>query len=122
MNTLINMNILQIAQIVHEANRVLCKQHGDNSQVPWEDAPGWQKDSAVTGIMYRKLKPGAPISSQHDAWMSDKIDSGWTYGEVKDPEARTHPCILPFDMLPPEQQAKDALFCGIVDALLPYIK
>jgi hypothetical protein len=46
--------------------------------------------------------------------MAHKIAEGWVYGAVKDPEAKTHPCIMPFDDLPPEQRAKDYIFRGVV--------
>jgi hypothetical protein len=47
----------------------------------------------------------------------DNIKDGWVYGEVKDAEKKTHPCLVPFDQLPLFQQKKDKLFCAIVDAL-----
>ena len=46
----------------------------------------------------------------------EKIRS-WSYGEVKDAEAKTHPCLIPYDQLPEFQKAKDKLFVAIVDAL-----
>jgi hypothetical protein len=48
--------------------------------------------------------------------MAEKVAAGWVYGEVKDPDAKppTHPCIVPFEELPPEQQFKDVLFKTIV--------
>jgi hypothetical protein len=36
---------------------------------------------------------------------------------VKDPDAKTHPCILPYHELPLEQRLKDSLFMAIVHAL-----
>lgn len=112
------MKILEdIAKICHEANRALCETQGDFSQVRWEDAPQWQRDSAIAGIKWRQEHPDAPDSAQHDQWMADKIKDGWVYGEVKDSEKKTHPCLVPFDQLPFEQQAKDFLFVGIVVAL-----
>jgi len=36
---------------------------------------------------------------------------------VKDTEKKEHPCIVPFDQLPREQQAKDYLFRGVVHAV-----
>jgi hypothetical protein len=49
--------------------------------------------------------------------LEDKKKDGWVYGEVKDAEAKTHPCIVPFEELPEFQKKKDALFCAIVDSL-----
>ena len=36
-----------IARICHEINRVYCQNSGDDSQVEWEKAPQWQKDSVM---------------------------------------------------------------------------
>jgi hypothetical protein len=47
--------------------------------------------------------------------MADKIKEGWVYGFVKDPVSKTHPCIVPYEELPEEQQMKDHLFVKTVD-------
>ena len=39
------------------------------------------------------------------------------YGEEKDPERKVHPCMVPFNELPREQQAKDFIFRAVVHAL-----
>lgn len=106
----------QIARVCHEANRGWCEATGDFSQVPWEDAAQWQRDSALTGVKVARDGDLDP-EEQHQAWLDAKVADGWTYGEVKDPEDKTHPCLVPYSSLPPEQQAKDDLFIAIVDAL-----
>lgn len=109
--------IESIAKACHEANKVWCEANGDNSQKHWDEGEVWQRDSAVKGVEFRLSNPDAGEDSQHNAWMKDKTDAGWVYGEVKDAEAKTHPCIVPFHELPEFQQKKDKLFCAIVDAL-----
>lgn len=103
-----------IARICHEANAALCQAFGDNSQLHWQEAPQWQRDSAVAGVEFHIANPDASASASHDAWLAHKRAEGWTYGPVKDAEAKTHPCIVPFHDLPPEQQAKDFVFRSIV--------
>lgn len=115
------MNIEEVAQICHESNRGLCEATGDQSQLNWYAAKPWQRESAIRGVKFALANPDAPDSAQHDAWMADKLEDGWTHGEEKDEEKKTHPCLVPFDQLPPAQQAKDALFRGIVKALTPYL-
>ena len=53
--------------------------------------------------------------------MRQKEEEGWTWGPVKDPEKKQHPCMVPFDQLPREQQAKDFIFRSIVRALAYYL-
>jgi len=106
-----------IAKACHEANRVWCQANGDDTQKHWQDAEQWQRDSAIKGVEFRISNPEAGKDAQHNAWMADKVNDGWVFGEVKDAEKKTHPCIVPFEQLPEFQQKKDALFCAIVDSL-----
>lgn len=112
------MNSEQVARICHETNRVYCQTIGDFSQKPWDEAEDWQKESALRGVWYAISNPGAPASAQHDAWMKDKLDQGWKYGPVKDPDKKEHHCIVPYELLPVEQRLKDHLFRGIVKAFV----
>lgn len=106
----------QIAQVTHEANRVLQGLEGDPAQSPhWDDAPAWQRDSAILGV--QGAIDGNTPEQSHEGWLAHKEKDGWTYGEVKDPEAKTHPCFLPYDQLPENQKVKDALFVAIVRTL-----
>jgi hypothetical protein len=106
----------QIARICHEVNRAWCEFNGDTSQSAWADAPAWQRDSAVNGVAFHQANPAAGDSASHESWMAEKVAAGWVYGETKDAEAKTHPCIVPFDRLPADQQFKDRLFRTIVHA------
>jgi hypothetical protein len=111
------MNREAIARVCHEVNRAYCQALGDNSQPVWEDAPQWQKDSALLGVDLHVEHPEAGPQASHASWMAQKLAEGWEYGPVKDPEAKRHPCIVPFDALPVEQQAKDFIFRAVVLAL-----
>jgi len=105
-----------IARICHEANRAYCRSIGDESQLPWEDAPEWQRTSAVNGVLFTLRNPGAPPSASHESWLEEKRATGWKYGPVKDPEKKEHPCFVPYGDLPVEQRRKDALFQAVVRA------
>ena len=116
------MRPIEVAAVCHEANRMLCLGLGDTSQPTWFNAPEWQKSSAIDGVKFHLDNPDASHSASHENWLKHKENDGWTYGETKDADARTHPCMVPFDALPAEQQAKDALFKSVVDSLRPLIK
>jgi hypothetical protein len=106
--------IEEIAKTCHEVNRAYCSGIGDDSQSHWDNAPDWQKDSAIDGVKLHIECPNLGTSASHDVWMAHKIAEGWVWGDVKDPGKKTHPCIVPFDDLPIEQQMKDALFASVV--------
>jgi hypothetical protein len=111
------MDTIDIARVCHEANRAYCISIGDSSQVAWDDAPEWQRTSAVRGVEFARTNPSAPASAQHDAWLADKVADGWTYGPVKDPAKKQHPCCVSYESLPEAQRRKDALFKAVVMAL-----
>jgi hypothetical protein len=104
----------QIAKVCHEVNRAYCEALGDNSQVAWEDAPAWQRDSALAGVRLHLADPTVGPSGSHKAWLAQKKADGWKYGAVKDEVKKTHYCMVPFEELPPAQQAKDFIFRAIV--------
>lgn len=110
-------HIESIARVCHEANRAYCQSIGDMSQPPWESAPDWQKKSAITGVTYHLTHPDSSAQDSHNSWLKEKEADGWKYGPVKDAEKKEHPCFVPFEQLPAEQQKKDHLFLAIVRAL-----
>jgi hypothetical protein len=111
------INTTRIAECCHEANRALCEAFGDWSQPMWAKAPDWQKDSAISGVAFHMENPDAGPSASHESWMKQKLAEGWMFGPVKDAANGVHPCLVPYDDLPPEQQAKDFIFCAIVKTL-----
>ena len=109
-----------IAQVAHETNRAFCQSIGDNSQPSWEDAPDWQKTSAIDGATFHvdALRSGREPepSASHENWLKQKEADGWKYGSVKDPEKKEHPCFVAYSELPIEQRQKDYLFAAVVKA------
>jgi len=114
------MTLEQIAQVCHEVNRAFCIAMHDHSQPVWDEAPEWQKESAIKGVHFHLANPEAGPAASHESWMEQKLFDGWKYGDTKDAEAKTHPCIVEFEELPMEQQAKDYLFKQVVHSLMKY--
>lgn len=110
-----------IARVCHEANRSYCHSIGDFSQLAWEYAPEWQKQSAIKGVEFVIENPQAGDSAQHDSWMRQKLKDGWIWGPIKDEASKTHPCMVPFSQLPVEQQLKDKLFREIVITMSSFV-
>lgn len=104
------------ARAAHETNRAYCLAIGDTSQPSWEDAPDWQRASAINGVA--GVIAGNGPEQSHESWLAEKTATGWRYGPVKDPAKKEHPCFVPYAELPPEQKAKDTLYVAVVRAVL----
>ena len=106
--------IEKIAETCHEVNRSYCEVMNDFSQVAWADAPQNIKQSAVDGVVFKLMNPEATSKDMHDNWCLFKKQDGWVFGEEKDAEKKTHPCLVEYEQLPQFQRAKDAIFSTIV--------
>lgn len=112
-----------IAQFNHEVNRLYCELFlEDFSQDPWDSAPPWQRESAIAGVRAHLAKPGGlDPEESHNAWMAHKKREGWVWGAQKDPDAKCHPCMMPYDELPVGQRMKDSLFGRNVELLRHFV-
>lgn len=106
-----------IARVAHEVNAAYCAAIGDNTQPCWEEAPDWQKESAIKGVELHLADPNLGVDASHQAWLEHKRAEGWTYGPIKDPVKKEHPCFVPYADLPQEQKVKDFIFRGVVHAI-----
>jgi excisionase family DNA binding protein len=109
-----------IARVVHAANRELQIVQGDPvPSPPWDEAPDYQVREAVAGVQEVLRDPDLTAERSHELWCDRMRADGWVHGDVKDPQRKTHPTLLPFAELPEEQQLKDRLFIAVVRALAP---
>jgi len=115
------MTIDDIARTCHEVNRAYCASLGDLSQLPWGEAPAWQRAAAIENVHLHleRRRQGVPASPEesHRHWLREKQAAGWRHGPVKDPTTREHPSMVPYAELPAEERTKDALFAAVVGAL-----
>lgn len=115
------MTIEDIAMVCHEVNRAYCEAMKDQTQKPWDTAPQWQRISAVNGVRFHINNPHANVESGHENWYMIKKIQGWKYGPIKSESKKEHPCMMPFEKLPIDQQIKDYLFRQIVHSLRPFL-
>lgn len=116
MTEIIHINFTETcARAAHEAVRAYCMALGDFSQLPWDSAPEWQRESIRRGV-HGVFQGNTPRQS-HQSWLDEKARTGWVYGPVKDLDKKQHPCIVPYDELPLKQQQKDQIFVAVVSEL-----
>lgn len=113
-------NVLLLAMLCHEANRAYCISQGDQSQPTWDALPYHMQQSVVDGVQH--ALGGADPYSQHERWCAVRSEQGWVYGEVKDTEAKTHPNLVSYDLLPPANREKTRLFLDLVKTMQKYLE
>jgi hypothetical protein len=45
--------------------------------------------------------------AEHERWMAQRIEAGWTYGPVRDNDRKIHPMIVPWEQLSELERDKD---------------
>ena len=118
MHKLPHLDVAQIAKVAHEANRAYCQTNGDLTHKSWEEISQERRDGLIKGVLYRLNNPGASVEATHEAWRKQMTDDGWVFGAKKDNEAKTHPCLVPYEQLAVHHQLKDTLFGMIVNSFL----
>lgn len=111
------MTTEQIAKVCHTVNAAYCRVYDDFTQVPWCDAPKWQRDSCISGVKMHQEQPHATPGQSHEEWLKLKKAEGWVYGPYKNVGLKYHPCIKPYNELPSFDKAKDHIFKAIVNSL-----
>lgn len=43
----------------------------------------------------------------HEVWAKGRIEEGWTYGEERNTEKKTTPCLVPYEELPEIEKEYD---------------
>lgn len=66
--------------------------------------------------------PATTPEAEHDSWMRAYKAMGWKYGERRDPIAKTHPDMVPFEQLSASEQIKDAIFLEVCALAKRYIR
>ena len=68
-----------------------------------------QKDDSINIILPKQLTRLVEQMAKnvHEVWAETRISQGWTYGEQRDDEKNTHPCLVPYEELPEEEKEYD---------------
>lgn len=43
----------------------------------------------------------------HEVWAQNRLNEGWSYGEVRDDDKKHHPCLVPYEELPESEKEYD---------------
>ena len=65
------------------------------------DTTGIQLPEELTQLVEQMAK------NVHEVWAEARILQGWTYGEQRNDELKTHPCLVPYEELPEDEKEYD---------------
>lgn len=106
--------VLTIAIAAFTASGAYASHLGEDYPTSWDSAPDYVRDSVINGVEFLLENEAADAAASHENWMKFKLEDGWKVGAEKDGRAKTHPALVEFSKLPPEQQFKDVLFVTVV--------
>lgn len=68
-------------------------------------------------VIARQTGPDRKTSAEelHEDWVIAYATMGWTYGEVRDPVAKTHPDMAPYAELERRERDKDEVFVALCE-------
>ena len=74
-------------------------------------------------VIDRQCGPQRSTSPEelHGSWMQSYFDMGWQHGETYSPEAKTHPDLVPYNLLGKLERDKDAVFVLLCEISRQYI-
>jgi len=88
---------------------------------PWVERDSTFRTQMIAYVEGLADKPLPTPEEAHDSWWREYEAMGWTYGPVRDTEAKTHPDMVPFDELPEDERTKDEIFLALVEFAFRFI-
>ena len=109
-----------VARIVHNAQRDLGLWLDDPyPPAPYDALPGELRLGAQS--LVRLIMQGYSADYVQDMWIIAMTEKGWSYAEAKDPNVKTHPCMVSFKDLPGWEKRKVRLAFDIVEGFARYM-
>ncbi|WP_299262893.1 hypothetical protein [uncultured Psychrosphaera sp.] len=109
--------ITSLAEVCHGVLQQYAKPFGHELKA-WAELDNKEQQHYIGRIAQYMLYPDAKVSAPHDAWSMRMKLNGWKYGAELDANKLTHPNIIDFEIMEPEQQAQDYIIYGLVKETL----
>ena len=106
-----------ICAVAHDTMRSYRSALGEPLLPSWKRAPKWMKEATRSSVTDVLAHPGQTAQMQHEQWVAQKRNAGWTTGPIKDARKKTHPLLVAYNELDLAERRKDALMIAVVTAL-----
>ena len=112
------------AIFVYEAARLAAIAAGAPIVPAWWDKREDDFKAQFLAVIERQCGPQRSSSPEelHGSWMQARLANGWAYGEKYDPEAKTHPDLVPYAKLGTLERDKDAVFVALCEIARQWIR
>jgi hypothetical protein len=112
------ISVDNIAWIAHEVECMYCVVVGKPVGAGW----GYLDKSSIKdlkeGIKFIAKHPEITPKVAHTVWVEKMEKEGWKYGEKADLEAKVHPDLAEYDLLPSWLRMRDQLVSVTIKTLL----
>ena len=112
------------AEFVYEAARLAAiAARAPVIPAPWEDREEAFRTQFLE-VIDRQCGPSRSESPEelHGSWMGAYAVMGWRYGPLYDPDAKTHPDMVPYAKLGRLEQDKDSVFVALCEIARQWIR
>lgn len=109
--------LFQIAMVAYEAARAFDFAQYARATEPWAEANDQQVTEFLRIVTFHLDNPLAGDAGLYNEWLRNKEAEGWSWGKVYSEEEQHDPTILPFHLIPADEQARHRLLAAIVKAL-----
>lgn len=116
---LTSRQIDDIACTAHTAVMAWARSQGDYSHEIWTNCSAEHKNSMRLGILARLENPDERPSANHERWLAQRAEDGWTWGPVRDEANKKNPAMVSYSELPVDFRKRNEIFMAIVNALDP---
>ena len=115
------MKVKQLATLCHQAIREFKINVMNEDMNDWNTCEQWRRDDTIQSVKMILRYDHPTYDLLHNHWLEMKRVNGWVYGKETDRPNKIHNCMVSFDELPPEEQAKDHLFVELCLIYKPFI-
>lgn len=106
------------AKVNHEVSNAMKSFYGEAKGKAFDKLSEEEVHELVVACTAVGENPNMSPADVHQLWVDAKLRKGWKQGEVLDQNAMTHPCLVPYEQLSPEDQVKDVIFLAVIKAML----
>lgn len=115
------MQVVDLAEILHETLRELTNKLGYLDRLRWKYCPDFYKAGILRSIGEMLDDPDTTPEALHESWLQWMQRDGWQHGAILYVKRKIHPDLVPYDQLSIASKAKIGLVRDITRQIAPLL-